>query len=150
METQPAVHTVVSARPGHPGATIPDSVWSRGLAGEKVTVNAALYGPFPRARRSLRHPAGVDGGDHAQEPTASTGPSPFTLTIPGYYTYRETIAATRVRAAAETACGDVAETTVVTGTPKIATQVSAQETTPGRDDHRRGVVSGLGRARRRR
>ena len=46
--------------------------------------------------------------------------APVTLTTPGYYTYRESIAATDFVRATETACNDVAETTVVMGTPAVA------------------------------
>ena len=68
----------------------------------------------------------------------------MTLTVPGYYTYRENIAATDFVRATETACNDVLETTVVMGTPAIRTQVSAQQTAPGQSITDQAVVSGLG------
>ena len=46
VEVQPRVTTVVSAQRAAPGASIFDRVRVTGLAGESVTVRAALYGPF--------------------------------------------------------------------------------------------------------
>ena len=71
--------------------------------------------------------------------------APVTLTQPGYYTYREWIVESDLVAGVETACAEVAETTVVRGQPAITTQISAQETAPGAQITDTVVVSGLGK-----
>ena len=63
---------------------------------------------------------------------------------PGYYTYHESIAASGFVRATQTACADTAETTVVTGQPKIVTQVSSQTAAPGKTITDKVTISGLG------
>ena len=70
--------------------------------------------------------------------------APFTLTSPGFYVYRESIAAQGFVRAVDTACADQAETTVAVAHPKIATKVSALNTHPGASISDRVVISGLG------
>ena len=65
--------------------------------------------------------------------------------MPGYYTYRESIAESDTVTGVETPCGEATETTIVRGTPAIRTQISAQESTPGSEITDTAVVSGLGR-----
>ncbi len=67
------------------------------------------------------------------------------MTVPGYYTYVESIAASGFVRAAQTACAEVAETTVVVGSPQVTTTVSSQQTRPGATITDRVVVTGLGR-----
>ena len=73
---------------------------------------------------------------------------PVTLTVPGYYTYRESIAASDFVRAVETPCAAEPETTIVRGRPQIRTQVSAQEAAPGHGDHRHGRRERARRAER--
>jgi hypothetical protein len=68
----------------------------------------------------------------------------YTVAKPGYYTYRESIAAGGFVRAAETACGEVTETTVATGTPQVKTLISAQQARPGAMISDRVTVTGLG------
>ena len=63
-----------------------------------------------------RHRRGRGDGEY---PTA-----PVRLTVAGFYTYRETIAESELVRAAETRCGEEAETTIVPGAPQVRTQVS--------------------------
>ena len=77
VRAKPTLHTVVSAQTVTPGASLTDSVTVTGLAGEHVTVEAALYGPFP-ARDAIactRH-SGVDGERSTSPPTARSRPRP--------------------------------------------------------------------------
>ncbi len=53
------------------------------------------------------------------------------LSVPGYYTYRESIDETGQVKGVETACAEAAETAVVRGAPTIRTQVSEAQTAPG-------------------
>lgn len=145
VQRQPAVTTKVSRQQVRPGASITDTVVVSGLVvDERATVDAALYGPFP-SREAVR----CDTPPVWQGTLDATGDgeyttAPVTLTTPGYYTYRERIAATDVVRAAETACNDVTETTVVMGTPSVRTQVSAQRTGPGASITDAVAVAGLG------
>ncbi|HMN98291.1 MAG TPA: sortase [Miltoncostaeaceae bacterium] len=144
VQRQPTVTTKVSRQQVRPGASITDTVVVTGLGDERATVNAALHGPFA-SREAVRcdtppvWSGTVDATGDGEYETA-----PVTLTTPGYYTYRETIAATDFVRATETACNDVAETTVVMGTPSVRTQVSAQQTAPGRAITDAVSVTGLG------
>ncbi|HZQ63876.1 MAG TPA: sortase [Gaiellaceae bacterium] len=140
----PTVHTVASAQTVKPGTAIHDTVTVSGLAGEHVTVRAALYGPFP-ARDAIRctgTPAWTGTIDAPADGEYET--EPFAPARPGFYTYLESIDAADFVRAVKTTCADVAETTVVTGTPALQTQVSAQQTRPGGTVTDRVVVSGAG------
>lgn len=144
VETQPRVRTQVSAPAVDPGAAITDTVVVEGLAGEAVTVNAALYGPFAARDRIACDGPPVWSGSFAAPADGEYVTEPVTLTQPGYYTYRETIPATEFTRAADHPCGEVLETTIVRGRPAIRTQISAQETAPGAQVTDEVVVTGLG------
>ena len=140
----PAVHTVASAQTVSLGTAITDTVTVSGLAGEHVTVHAALFGPFA-ARDALRctgTPAWTGTIDVTADGDYKT--EAYTPTTAGFYTYLESIDASDFVSAAKTGCADVAETTVVTGRPALRTQVSAQQTHPGATLSDRVVVSGAG------
>ncbi|MFN8225047.1 MAG: sortase [Gaiellales bacterium] len=140
----PKVTTVVSTQTAEPGGEISDTVKVEGLAGERATVSAALYGPFasrdaitctgtPLWQGTLQ----VNGdGEYETETTK--------LTVPGFYTYHEKLVGGEFVRPAETKCGEAVETTIVTGTPLVRTQVSAQQTSPGSTITDRVIVSGLG------
>ena len=70
---------------------------------------------------------------------------PVTLTTPGYYTYRESIAESATIAGVQTACADVAETTIVRAAPQVVTQISASQTAPGAQITDTVIVTGLGK-----
>ena len=120
-----------------PGDAITDTVKVTGLGGLTATIQAALYGPYPtrepitcadapvwtgtldgHRRRRLRHRAGH--ADHAR-----------LLHLPRVDRREPTTIA-----GVQTACADVAETTIVRAAPAVVTQISAQETAPGAADHR--------------
>ncbi len=145
VSVAPKVVTQVSSQAVAPGAAITDTVAVSGLSGQTVTVQAALYGPYPAPDAITCADAPVWTGSFVAAADGSYVTDPVTLTVPGYYTYRESIAATPGVEAAETACGEAAETTVVRGAPAITTQVSAQETAPGAQITDTAVVTGLGR-----
>lgn len=144
VRVQPQVITKVTAPTLAPGASLADTVIASGLHGETVTVNAFLYGPFP-TREAIK----------CDVPPIWTGQVQFTgdgekltdavtLTVPGYYTYRETIAEADLVRPAETPCGDVAETAIVRGAPQVSTQVSSRTTSPGSSISDQITISGLG------
>jgi LPXTG-site transpeptidase (sortase) family protein len=144
VEVQPKVVTTVSSQKVAPGTAISDSVNVSGLGGEQVNVLAFLYGPYP-AREAINCsgqpiwtgtiPVSTDGDYDTDS---------FTVTVPGFYAYREQIAAGEFVRATQTTCADVAETTVVSATPKVTTQVSAQQAAPGASVYDSVIVSGLG------
>ena len=144
METQPQVVTTVSSQSVAPGTQITDSVKVSGLAGETATVQASLYGPFA-TRAAIKCTGGAAWtGTIAAAGDGTYVTQPFTVTVPGYYTYYESIAASGFVRATTTKCGDTPETAIVTGTPKVTTQVSAQQTRPGATITDKVVVTGLG------
>jgi hypothetical protein len=144
VDTQPKVVTTVSSQSVAPGAQITDTVKVSGLAGETATVQASLYGPFA-SRAVIRcgaTPAWT--GTIAAAGDGSYTTQPFTVTVPGYYTYRESIAAAGFVHGTRTACADTAETTIVAGKPQVKTQVSSQQAAPGATVKDKVVVTGLG------
>ena len=120
MKAAPQVVTQVSAQTAAPGAQITDTVKVTGLAGQTVTVEAALYGPYAARDAMTCEDQPVWTGSFQATATANYVTAPVTLTVPGYYTYRESIAESdTVDAACETPCGEATETTIVRGAPAI-------------------------------
>jgi hypothetical protein len=144
VQAQPAVATQVSSQSSLAGAAITDAVAVSGLAGERVTVAAALYGPYAAADKITCAGPPFWAGSFAASSDGTYVTEPVTLTVPGYYSYRESIPASEFLRPVQTACADVAETSIVRGRPQIATQVSAQEAAPGTAITDSVVVSGLG------
>lgn len=144
VETQPAVVTQISSQAVLGGTAISDSVAVTGLTGETVAVSASLYGPYPAGDKlTCTGPPFWTGGFTANaDGTYVT--APVTLTVPGYYTYVESIPAGDFVRAASVPCAGVPETTVVHGAPQIHTQVSAQQATPGTAITDTVAVNGLG------
>jgi Sortase domain len=144
VQRQPKVTTKVSSDRVRAGDSLTDTVIVEGLGEESATVSAALYGPFP-SRQAIRCDAPplwtgtVEARGDGQYVTA-----PVKLPAAGYYTYRESIAGSDFVRPTETACGDVAETSVAVGAPAIRTQVSSQRTAPGAQISDTAVVTGLG------
>ncbi len=144
VESQPKITTVASATRIRPGTALTDLVTVTGLAGESAVVTASLYGPFPSREAIKCDISPIWTGSVNATGDGDYRTEPVTLTVPGYYTYRETIDAAGFVRAAETACGETTETATVVGAPKVTTQISAQETTPGASITDSVVVTGLG------
>ena len=144
VEAQPVVHTQVSAASLAPGGSLRDTVSVSGLGGEPVAVVASLYGPYPAADKITCDGAPAWTGTFTADKDGDYLTDPVPLTVPGYYTYRESVAATGLTRAAEHPCGEAPQTTIVPGKPAILTQVSAQEAAVGAQIHDTAVVSGLG------
>ena len=144
VQARPAVTTVVSADRVVPGTPITDTLVVSGLAGQAATVQASLFGPFASAATITCDGQPVWTGSVAVTGDGEYRTGPFTPTVPGYYTYRESIAASDTVLASETACADTAETTIVSGAPQIQTRVSAAQVKPGASITDAAVVTGLG------
>jgi hypothetical protein len=144
VDTQPALVTTISSQSVTPGAAITDSVTVTGLAGEHATVQAALYGPFASRTAITCTGTAIWTGTLDAPADGTYVTQPFTVQVPGYYTYRESIAAAGFVRAVQSTCADIAETTIVTAQPKITTQVSSQQAAPGATITDKAVVTGLG------
>ena len=144
VQAAPTLGTAVSSAVVAPGASIVDHVAVAGLAGQQVTVEAALYGPFATAAAIVctGTPAWAGSLSAASDGTYDT--EPVSISEAGYYTYQESIAASDLVEGVKTTCSDTAETTVATGAPQIVTQVSSQEAAPGDTITDTVAVSGIG------
>jgi hypothetical protein len=145
VQAQPTVHTVVSAKSVTASGSVSDTVTVTGLWGEQVTVQAALYGPFPARNAIACSGTPVWTGTIQVTADGTYQTEAHALATPGYYTYYETIAAGEFVRAVKTPCADVAETTIVPGQPAVKTQVSAQQTKPGGTITDKVVVTGIGK-----
>jgi hypothetical protein len=145
VEVQPRVTTVVSAQRVQPGTAVTDLVRVEGLRGERATIRAFLYGPYPSRETIDCAGPPVWSGTLEAVGDGELTTEPVTLSVPGFYTYRESIAATGFVRGATTACGEVAETTVVVAVPRVTTRVSTQRAAVGATITDHVVVAGLGR-----
>ncbi len=141
---QPTVHTQVSKQRVLPGASITDRVMVEGLGGEKATVQAALYGPFPSREAIDCTAEPVWTGTLQVEGDGEYRTEPFKPRTAGYYTYRESLAASEFVRATTTPCPDAAETTIVAAQPQVRTKVSRAEVRPGAELTDKVIVSGTG------
>jgi hypothetical protein len=145
VRAQPQIVTQISEQVSSPGASITDTVRVSGLAGQGATIQAALYGPYATREAITCADTPVWTGTLSVPGDGEYVTEAVTVTVPGYYTYRESIAESATIAGVQTACAEVSETTVVRGRPAITTQISAQETTPGAQITDSVVVTGLGK-----
>jgi hypothetical protein len=144
VQAAPALQTTVSSQTIAAGTSITDTVEVSGLSGEHVTVQAALYGPYPSRDAVSCSGEPVWTGSLDVPTDGEYHSDPFSPTVPGFYTYRETIAAGDFVRAAQSSCADVAETTVLSGQPKVVTTAGSQRTKPGAALNDRIEVTGLG------
>ena len=144
VEVQPKVQTVVSNPRVAPGTEVFDKLTVTGLAGETATVKVALYGPFSSRGAITCTGTPSWSGTVEAKGDGSYQTAPTKLTVAGFYTYREAIAATELVRAAEGKCGEESETTIVPGAPQVRTQASAAQTRPGSRLSDKVVVTGLG------
>ncbi len=140
----PAVTTVVSEKIVAPGTEIYDTVTVSGLAGEPAVIEAVLYGPFANRKAIVCTTTPAWSGTISITADGEFKTEAVKLTVPGFYTYRETLTGGDFVKSAQTLCGEAAETTIVTGEPKVKTQVSAKQTRPGATITDKVIVTGLG------
>jgi hypothetical protein len=144
VEAQPAVVTRLARQEALTGSIVVDEVDVSGLAGESVTVAANLFGPYPAADKVTCAGPPFWTGSFAAHVDGTYITDPVTLTVPGYYSYRESIPASELVRAVDTPCAAAPETTIIRGKPHLATQVSAQEAAPGTAITDAVAVTGLG------
>ena len=144
VQVQPRVHTVATPAVLAPTQTVADTVNVTGLGGQAVTINAALYGPFATRETIVCTTPPVWSGTLNVSADGDYVTASVALPQPGFYTYRETIAESELVRGVETLCGEAAESPIVKATPKVVTQVSSAETTPGAQITDKVIVTGLG------
>lgn len=141
---KPVMTSQVNKERVRPNEGLTTAVTVKGLTGETAPITVELFGPYPtREAMSCQGPAIQTQTLTATGDGTYTTP-PVTLTTPGFYVFRESISGNELVEKSEIACGDPLETAIVVGSPKVVTQVSAQETTPGGTIHDTLVVTGLG------
>jgi LPXTG-site transpeptidase (sortase) family protein len=144
VQSQPVVQTVVTSSALNPGESLADTVTVSGLAGQTVTVKWKLFGPYPSPDAIKCEGAAYAEGSFPAARDGMFVTEKVKLSVPGYYTYRESIDETGQVKGVETACAEAAETAIVRGTPTIHTQVSEAQTAPGSQLRDTAVVNGLG------
>ena len=144
VQVAPTLGTTVSAPVVAPGTAIADHVAVAGLGGQQVTITANLYGPFPTAAAIVCTGTPAWSGTLTVAADGTYDTDLVALSDAGYYTYQESIASSDLVKGVTTACSDTAETTVATGTPKVVTQVSSQDSAPGDTISDTVAVSGIG------
>ncbi|MBJ7471900.1 MAG: sortase, partial [Solirubrobacteraceae bacterium] len=147
VQSQPLIVTQISEQVTTPGSSVTDKVIVSGLNGATVTVEAELWGPYPAADAMTCTGAPFWKGSFTANGDGTYTTDPVKLTVAGYYTYREAIAASDTVKGVQTPCGEAAETTVVRGTPQIVTQINNASTAPGSQLQDTAVVTGLGALR---
>lgn len=146
VEAQPRVRTTISALRASVGAPIFDRIFVQGLAGQTATVEAALYGPFPTRAAITCDSTPVWRGSLVVTTDGEQRTEPFTVTSPGFYTYRERLVAGELVRASETGCGETTETTLVRARPGVTTIASSEVVRKGGSIFDRIRVEGLGGA----
>jgi LPXTG-site transpeptidase (sortase) family protein len=141
----PAITTQVSAQETAPGAQITDSAVVTGLGKLGATVGVELWGPYPTRAAITCEGTPVWTGTFPAAGDGTYTTAPVTLTAAGYYTYRESIAATEAYEAVVTGCGEASETTLAKATPQVSTVVSDAVVRPGAELSDTLKVSGLGK-----
>jgi hypothetical protein len=144
VQAQPTLSTTVSAATVAPGTPIFDRVTIGSLAGESVTVGVDLFGPFASTSAIDCGGTPVWGGSVPAKANGSYKTATFTPTVPGVYTYRAQIASTSLVRGSQGACGEAAETTVVTAKPVVKTHASSTQVRPGGQISDEVDVSGSG------
>ena len=97
-----------------------------GLGALQATVNVELWGPYPTPEAMTCTGTPYWTGSIAANGDGTYTTPPVTLDLAGYYTYRESIAATEYTDAVQTACAEADETTVTTARPAITSRASAE------------------------
>jgi hypothetical protein len=108
----PRLTTTVSSQLSTVGSPLTDRIRVQGLAGA-VTIEAALYGPFPRKDAIRCDGTPVWTGTILASADGEYETEPYSPSQLGYYTYQERIVAGDLVRAVETKCAEVAETTLV-------------------------------------
>jgi hypothetical protein len=141
----PRLTTHASAQITAPGASTSDTVTVGGAGSSTVTIQVALWGPFPS--RGAITCSGVPRweGTIVAHGNGSTTTPQVQLDRAGYYAFQETIAGGPQISAFATRCGARHGTTVVHARPVLATRASARLVRPGSRISDRIDVRGLGR-----
>jgi hypothetical protein len=141
----PAIRTQISAQQTSPGAQITDTAVVTGLGALQATVNVELWGPYPTPEAMTCTGTPYWTGSLTANGDGTYTTPPVTLDRAGYYTYRESIAATEYTDAIQTACAEASETTVTTARPAITSRASAEVLRSGDEVFDSLRVGGVGK-----
>ncbi|MEZ5080481.1 MAG: class F sortase [Thermoleophilia bacterium] len=144
VDTQPAVRTQASANRTEVGQPLSDTVVVTGLNGEPGTVDVSLYGPFGTRDAVTCESAPIWSGSVNATGDGEYVTDRFTPTVPGYYTYREVLQPGGFVRKFEGKCGELSEGVVVTGQPRITSQISAVSPSVNDQVSDRVIVAGMG------
>ena len=145
VETQPRVQTIVSSTRVQPGTAIHDRVMVSGLAGQRVTVQAALYGPFGARTTIACTGTPVWTGSLDVERGRRVPDGRLHRDDPGLLHVRRENRRERIRPGGRDGVRRGAGDHGRGRSPRVTTTVSSQRTRPGATITDRVVVTGLGR-----
>jgi Sortase domain len=144
VQAQPTLSTAASAATVSPSTPIFDRVTVGSLAGTSVTADVDLFGPFAGTSAIVCSGTPVWSGSVSATANGSYQTASFTPTVPGVYAYRAQIDSTSLIRGSQGACGEAAETTVVSATPAVTTHASSSQVLPGGQIRDEVDVSGSG------
>ena len=121
-----------------------DRIVVQGLGVIALPIEVSLYGPFPTRGEIVCTGAPAWHGSVIAKGDGTYTSPPARIAKTGYYTYRESIAASPASTAAETPCGEAAETTLSHAQPTVTTLTSDEVVYPRSSIYDRVRVSGLG------
>src|SRR5262249_9951345 len=144
VQAHPKVATQVSSQTTSPGAQITDKVLVTGLGGLSGTVQVELFGPF-----ATRGGIGCSGtpiwtGSIDVKGDGVYSTETIVLEHAGYYTFRESLAASPAYAAFTGKCRDTAETTLAQARPSLTSNVESDVVRSGSGISDVITISGLG------
>ncbi len=142
---RPQLVTRASAQSAVPGAKVSDNVTIAGLGGASAEVHVELWGPFPTRSAIACTGTPYWRGAFTAEGDGTTATTPVALDRAGYYSFRESIAASPPSEGVETPCAVRAETTLVRARPTVTSVETEQIVRPGAPGVDRVRVTGLGK-----
>jgi hypothetical protein len=142
---RPQLVTRASARTAAPGAKVSDNVTITGLGGASAEVHVELWGPFPTRSEIACTGTPYWTGAFTADGDGTTATTPVTLDRAGYYSFRESIAASPPSEGFETPCAVTVETTLVKARPVVTSVETEQIVRPGSTGIDRVRVTGLGK-----
>lgn len=141
----PQLVTRASAQTAAPGVRVSDNVTVTGLGGASAEVHVELWGPFPTRSAIACTGTPYWTGSFTAEGDGTTATTLVALEHAGYYSFRESIAASPPSEGFETPCAVAVETTLVRARPAVTSVDTEQIVRPGSPGVDRVSVTGLGR-----
>ncbi|HEY4347808.1 MAG TPA: sortase [Gaiellaceae bacterium] len=144
VQAAPTLATTASAPTVAPGTPLFDRITVGSLAGESVTAVVDLFGPFSSTRAIACDGTPIWSGSVAAKANGSYKTATFSPTVPGIYAYRARVDSSDLIRGTQNTCGEQPETTVVSASPKVVTEVSTAQAKAGGQISDEVDVSGSG------